>query len=54
MNRTAKILALCLCLAICAGGAFFSPKPQVEEAEPKTHTSPVINRLPERIIWVWA
>jgi len=53
MKATTKILIIGCCILLCGGGAVLSSKENAKRSEPKSQIVPVINRQPQRGIWLW-
>jgi hypothetical protein len=52
MNRSAKILALLICVSLCTIGIIRSPKENVKDGGSKTQIVPVNNQQPQRSNWL--
>jgi hypothetical protein len=52
MNRSAKILALLICISLCTIGVLLSPKQTAKDGESKTQIVPVNNQQSHRGVWL--
>jgi hypothetical protein len=52
MKATTKIFIIAFCISLCGGGILFSSRERVKESAPKSQIAPVINRRPQRGIWL--
>jgi hypothetical protein len=52
MTAAAKIIIIVFCISLCGGGIIFNSRERTKSSDPKTQIVPVINRPPQRGIWL--
>jgi hypothetical protein len=52
MNRLIRIVAIFICILMCALGAIFSPNEKADVLESKNAVVPITNQQPHRRAWI--
>jgi len=53
MKAATKFIIIVFCISLCGGGIIFNSKERTKNSDPKTQIAPVMNRQPQRGIWIW-